>query len=65
VPKGSIIYIMFRNYFKTAIRNLWKSKGFSFINIFGLNVGMAVAMVIGFQIIRAAVADPIKNLRSE
>src|SRR5215471_12056584 len=37
---------MFRNYFKVAIRNLWRSKGFSFINIFGLAIGMASAILI-------------------
>ena len=38
---------MFRNYFKTAWRNLGKSKMHSFINIAGLSVGMAVAILIG------------------
>ena len=38
---------MFRNYFKTAWRNLRKNKTYSFINIGGLAVGMAVAMLIG------------------
>src|SRR5215218_3591027 len=37
---------MLKNYFKIAIRNLWKSKGFSFINIAGLAVGMASAVLI-------------------
>ena len=37
---------MFRNYFKTAFRNLWRSKGFSAINIIGLSIGMASAMII-------------------
>jgi putative ABC transport system permease protein len=41
---------MFRNYFKIAFRNLVKNKVFSFINIGGLSVGMAVAMLIGFWI---------------
>jgi putative ABC transport system permease protein len=41
---------MLRNYFKTAWRNLVKSKGSSFINISGLSVGMAVAMLIGLWI---------------
>ncbi|RYE38423.1 MAG: ABC transporter permease, partial [Sphingobacteriales bacterium] len=41
---------MFRNYFKTAWRNLIKSKGSSTINISGLSVGMAVAMLIGLWI---------------
>jgi ABC-type antimicrobial peptide transport system permease subunit len=37
---------MLRNYFKIAFRNLWKNKAFSFINIAGLAVGMASAMLI-------------------
>ena len=37
---------MLTNYFKIAFRNLWKNKGFSFINIAGLAVGMASAMLI-------------------
>jgi len=37
---------MFTNYFKIAFRNLWKNKGFSFINIAGLAVGMASAILI-------------------
>jgi ABC-type antimicrobial peptide transport system permease subunit len=41
---------MFKNYFKTAWRNLRKNKVYSFINIVGLAVGMAVAMLIGFWI---------------
>ncbi len=41
---------MFKNYFKTACRNIIKSKTHSFINIAGLSVGMAVAMLIGLWI---------------
>ncbi|HXO74631.1 MAG TPA: ABC transporter permease, partial [Puia sp.] len=37
---------MFKNYLKVAFRNLWKNKGFSFINIIGLAVGMASAILI-------------------
>lgn len=37
---------MLKNYFKIAFRNLWKNKGFSFINIAGLAVGMASAILI-------------------
>jgi ABC-type antimicrobial peptide transport system permease subunit len=37
---------MLRNYFNIAIRNLWRTKGFSFINITGLAVGMASAILI-------------------
>ncbi|HEY4154144.1 MAG TPA: ABC transporter permease, partial [Puia sp.] len=38
---------MLKNYFKTAWRNLSGNKVYSFINIGGLAVGMAVAMLIG------------------
>jgi hypothetical protein len=41
---------MLKNYFKTAFRNLLKNKAHSFINIFGLASGMAVAMLIGLWI---------------
>lgn len=41
---------MLRNYLKIAWRNLLKNKGYSAINIGGLAVGMAVAMLIGFWI---------------
>ena len=37
---------MFRNYFKIAFRNLLKNRGYSFINIGGLTVGLASAMLI-------------------
>ena len=32
---------MIKHYFKIAIRNLGKQKGLSFINVFGLSVGLA------------------------
>ena len=41
---------MFRNYFKTAFRNLLKNKAHSVINITGLSVGMAIALLIGLWI---------------
>jgi len=41
---------MIKNYFKIAWRNLVKNKVHSFINIVGLSVGMAVAMLIGLWI---------------
>jgi putative ABC transport system permease protein len=37
---------MFKNYFKTAFRNLWKNKTYSFLNVFGLAVGIACAALI-------------------
>lgn len=41
---------MFKNYFKIALRNLAKNKVYSFINIGGLGIGMAVAMIIGIWV---------------
>jgi putative ABC transport system permease protein len=41
---------MIRNYLKIAWRNLIKNKGYSAINIGGLAIGMAVAMLIGLWI---------------
>jgi len=37
---------MFKNYFKTAWRNISKNKGYSFLNIFGLAIGIACAGLI-------------------
>jgi putative ABC transport system permease protein len=37
---------MIRNYFKTAWRNLLRNKIYSFINIIGLSLGLACAMLI-------------------
>ena len=37
---------MLRNYLKTALRNLWKNKGFSAINILGLTIGTASSLLI-------------------
>lgn len=42
---------MFKNYFKVALRNLWKNKGFSAINIIGLAVGIAVCLLITLYVI--------------
>ena len=37
---------MFKNYFKTAWRNLWKNKIYSAINVIGLSIGMAACIGI-------------------
>lgn len=37
---------MFKNYLKTTFRSLWKNKGYSFLNIFGLAIGIACAALI-------------------
>ena len=41
---------MIKNYFKVALRNVIRSKGYSAINIGGLAVGMSVAMLIGLWV---------------
>lgn len=41
---------MLKNYLKITLRNLWKNKGYSVINIGGLAIGMGVAMLIGLWI---------------
>jgi putative ABC transport system permease protein len=37
---------MFRNYLTTAFRNLFKRKGFSLLNVFGLTIGMCCCLLI-------------------
>ena len=37
---------MFRNYFITAVRNFWRNKAFSAINVLGLSIGISAALVI-------------------
>jgi putative ABC transport system permease protein len=38
--------VMFKNYFKVAYRNIRRSKGYSFINIVGLAVGITCCLLI-------------------
>ncbi|HZI23698.1 MAG TPA: ABC transporter permease, partial [Chryseolinea sp.] len=49
-PTPSNNIAMFQSYFKIGWRNLFKEKGYSFINIGGLAAGMAVAVIIGLWI---------------
>src|SRR6202000_3453982 len=37
---------MFRNYLLTALRNAWRNKTYSFLNLFGLAIGVACAGLI-------------------
>lgn len=43
-------YGMYKNYVKVGWRNLTKDKGYSFINIGGLALGMTVAILIGLWV---------------
>jgi len=42
---------MFKNYLKVALRNLWKNKAFSAINIIGLAAGLAVCLLIVLYVV--------------
>lgn len=48
--KDSSRLSMFKNSFKTAIRNLWKHNIFSFINIIGLTIGLTSFILIALFI---------------
>jgi putative ABC transport system permease protein len=37
---------MFRNYFKTLWHNAWNNKFYTWINIIGLSIGLAVGIMI-------------------
>jgi putative ABC transport system permease protein len=41
---------MFKNYFKTAVRNLARNKIFSAINVFGLAIGLACCLLIAVYV---------------
>lgn len=41
---------MLKNYFKVAFRNLIRHKFYSFINVFGLTIGIAVSILISFYV---------------
>jgi putative ABC transport system permease protein len=41
---------MLKNYWRTALRNLWHTKVFSIINIVGLAIGLSAALVIGLVV---------------
>ncbi len=57
---------MFRNYFLTAWRNIARNKTFSFINVFGLALGMACSLLIFLwvQDERSVNAGLVKNDRT-
>ena len=42
---------MVRNYLKIAVRNLWKNKGFSAINILGLAIGLSCFLLIALYVV--------------
>src|SRR5882757_11522972 len=52
---------MLKSYFKIAWRNLIKNKIFSFINIFGLSVGLACCMLIVLYLYNELTYDSYHN----
>ncbi len=44
-------YGMFKSYFKIGWRSLLKNKGYSYINVVGLAMGMAVTLLIGMWVV--------------
>ena len=63
---------MLRNYLKTAVRILFRQKAYSFINVFGLTLGLASSLLIILYIVddlsydkfHAATSNPVTALKS-
>src|SRR5215467_6852278 len=62
--KGRNNTVMLKNYFKIAIRNLRKYKFISFINLFGLTVGLTCCLLIGMYIINELSYDKYNSKAS-
>src|SRR6185503_363688 len=41
---------MIKHYFKIVLRNLWRNKTYSFINIFGLTLGLVCFLLIALYV---------------
>ncbi|PKK35646.1 cell division protein FtsX [Siphonobacter sp. SORGH_AS_0500] len=52
---------MLSNYFKIALRNLWRNKTYSAINLFGLAFGIATCLLISFYILDELSYDRFLN----
>jgi putative ABC transport system permease protein len=48
---------MLRSYFRVALRNLWRQKGYTLINIFGLTIGIASTIFILLYVINEMTYD--------
>ena len=59
-PKSELENTMLKNYLKTALRNLRKYKGYSFIDITRLAIGMMCSMIIGTLVVSRQM-DFIRN----
>ena len=48
---------MFRNYLVVALRSLWRHRGYSLINIFGLAIGLASSIFIMLYVVNELTYD--------
>jgi len=48
---------MLKNYILVALRNLWRHRGYSLINIFGLTIGLASTIFILLYVINELTYD--------
>ena len=55
--------IMFKNYFKSALRNLFRDKGSSFLNIAGLTLGITCSLVLFLLVKHLATFDDFHSNR--
>ncbi len=55
---------MLKNYFKIALRNLWRHRAFSFINIMGLTVGLTAFFLI-FMYVRFELSYDAFNTKAD
>ena len=39
-------YVMFKTHFKVGLRNLWKDRFYTAINLFGLSIGLAFSFLV-------------------
>src|ERR1700744_1471618 len=49
---------MIRNYFKIALRSLWKHKAYSLINIVGLSIGLTACLIVATVVFDELSYDP-------
>ena len=53
---------MFKNHFKISIRNLWKNKTLSLLNLIGLSIGISSVLALMFSVYSYYMADaPVPN----
>ncbi|HEY9048374.1 MAG TPA: ABC transporter permease [Ohtaekwangia sp.] len=54
---------MFKNYLKTAFRNLWRNKGISMINLAGLTLGISCSLVLFLMVLYMSSYDAFQTKR--